>query len=223
MSFTGLFDRIPFPDQLRGHVVDPRGERRIHGYAVQTDLARNVGFVDLAWLAITGELPTTPQRAALTVALTWLAPLHVGDGPAHAAVLARIAGTPDKVLAGVAAVALGQLIDQELAMLPALQAWLDGEGEPPAAALGADPAYDAVVVESAAWFERPLPAQPTLTRVATAYALLLKLGVHEPLRLHALVTWARLPVVLAEAAYNRAGGVSTYPARLPDYQYVEGE
>jgi hypothetical protein len=58
--------------------------------------------------------------------------------------------------------------------------------------------------------------------VAGAFALLLHLGIRDPLRLQALAAWARLPVVLAEAACARPGDVQSYPARLPDYRYEEG-
>jgi hypothetical protein len=225
---TGVLDGIPAPDVLTGHVVTPDGEPRLHGYAVRADLARNASFADLGWLALTGELPTAAERAAFGVALTWLAPLHVGESPVHAAVLARVAGAPDVSLTGVAAVAIAHHTASEIATVQPLFAWLDGAGEVPPACVLADPdpdslaAHDEVVRQSAGWFAVPLPARPTLGRVATAYAILHRLGVSDPLRLHALSAWARLPVVLAEAACTRSGGVSKYPLRLPDYTYVEG-
>lgn len=227
MRYTGLFDRAPFPERLRGHVVSPEADPRIHGYAVQSDLAQHTSFVAIGWLALTGELPSPAERAALEYALACLAPLHVGEGPVHAAVLARISGGPDHVLPGVAAVALGQHAANEIRMTGALFAWLDGRGRPPAEAIVPDPdaaalaRHDAAVAASADWFERPLPARPVLTRVATAYALLHHLGIIDGLRLQAFAAWARLPAVLAEAGYARAGGVNTYPARLPAYEYME--
>ena len=57
--------------------------------------------------------------------------------------------------------------------------------------------------------------------MAAAYALLHRLGISDPVRLHAFSAWARLPVVLAEAAHARAGAITGYPARLPDYAYTE--
>lgn len=222
-SYTGLFDQVPFPERLRGHVVDPREvDPRVHGYAVQADLAVHASFVEVGWLALTGDLPTAAQRAALEVALIWLMPVHVGEGAAHAGVLARIAGAPDAVLPGVVGTALGQQATAELAVAQEVFAWLDGGAQPPEAAQSDDPAaWDALVAASVDWFERPLPARPALGRVAGAYALLHRLGITDGLRLQAFAAWARLPVVLAEAARAQPGAVTTYPARLPDYCYVE--
>jgi hypothetical protein len=42
-------------------------------------------------------------------------------------------------------------------------------------------------------------------------------------QVEALVVWARLLIVVAESASVRGGAVRMYPARLPDYQYVDNE
>lgn len=225
MTFTGPFDEQPFPDKLQGHVVAPDADPRIHGYATQSDLARSVPFLDIGWLALTGNLPTDGERRPLGIALAWLAPLHVGEGPTHAIVLARIAGGPDHVLPGVAGLALGQLAAHEIETAGHVGRWLDGSGELPAASIATAPAavaaYQDLARDSAAWFAVPLPPSPALTRVAAAYALLHRLGITDSLRLQAFSAWARLPAVMAEAAYARPGAVRAYPARLPDYQYTE--
>lgn len=72
------------------------------------------------------------------------------------------------------------------------------------------------------WFgpARGLPARP-LHRLACAHAILFHLGWREPLAVELLVTWARLPAVIAEASFTRAGAVREYPARVPDYRYVD--
>lgn len=228
--FDGLLDRVAFPPRLVAHVVEPAEDPRIHGYAVADDLARHAGFLDVGWLALTGELPTDAEREALGAALILLAPLHVGESPAHAGVLARIAGAPDEVVPAIVAVALGQRIAAELRTFAPLFAWLRAPaGAPPAVALVADPSpgqrerHARLVADAARWFGPAdgLPPDHVLTREAAAYALLHRLGVADPPRLHALVTWARLPVVLAEAARAPLGGVLDYPANLPAYRYVE--
>jgi hypothetical protein len=224
----GLFDRTPFPERLRGHVVDPGPEPRIHGYAVRADLARGVSFQDLGWLALTGELPTEAEAEALALALSWLAPLHVGQGPVHAAVLARITGAPAEVVPAIAVAALGQWVAEEGRRFAALFDWLDGNRADPGQAANPTPTAEdrALHAELAAatgrWFGVPLPLEPVLHREAAAYAVLHRLGVSDPLRLQAFAAWARLPVVLAEACCTRQGGVDAYPARLPDYRYVGG-
>ena len=229
-TYVGMIDRVEFPDDLAGTVVLPGDDPRIHGYAVQADLGRNAGFVEVGWLALTGQLPTVDELAALSLALIWLAPLHVGEGPVHAGVLARVAGGPDEVLAGITAVALGQWIAEELRTLAPLFAWLaEGCGEPPVVALVPSPSaaqrevQAMLAARTARWFGpgRALPADRVLTRVAAGYALLHCLGIHDGLRLHAFVTWARLPAVLAEAACTTPGAVMQYPSNLPAYRYVE--
>lgn len=226
----GLFDRMSFPERLRGHVVDPGAEPRIHGYAVRSDLARHASFLDLGWLSLTGNLPSPSEREALTLALTWMSPLHVGQGPVHAAVLARIAGAPAEVVPAVAVAALGQWVAEERTGFVPLFDWLDGTlADPPPNAVNRAPTDEdrALHAELAAaterWFGTPLPHDPVLTRVAAAYAVLHRLGVSDDLRIQAFATWARLPVILAEACYARPGAVTSYPARLPNYRYREDE
>lgn len=226
----GLFDRLTFPGRLTGRVASPGPDPRIHGYSVEQDLVWNIDFTALCFLSLSGELPSPGERAALSAALTLLAPLHVGEAPAHAAVLARIAGAPATVIPGVAALALGELSAAEQAELGALLRFLAGEAmAPPLSALLPEPtaedeqSYERLRAASAAWLGEPLslPAGVVLGRVACGYALLARLGLGDPYRLVALSTLARLPGVLAEALCVRPGGVSAYPARLPAYQYVE--
>ena len=227
----GLFDGLSFPPRLTARVVDPHGlERAIAGYDVESGLAATRGFLETAWLALTGELPTAGEHAALSCALTLLAPVHVGESPVHAAVVARVAACADEVLGGIAATAAGLFAKAELAAVPALTAALDGAGAVPSVfAIEADEPhagaardrYVALCARSAAWFAEPLPLELALNRVGSAYALLLRLGQHAPLALVAWTTLARLPVVFAEAARTAPGSVTQYPTRTPDYVYVE--
>ena len=230
---AGLLDRVPFPDNFSAYVVEPTDDPRVHGYTVQSDLSRHVGPEALTWLALMGELPTAAEHAALAAALVWLAPLHVGEGPAHAAVLARMAGTPDESLPAVVTVALGQLIAAEVATLTPLFHWLasDRRAPVPEIAVASSPeagsaaAYAWMAAESVRWFgpERALPLGVVLTRVATAYAVLALLGVTDLPRLLALSSWARLPLLLAEARHHAVGAVMTYPTHVPPYQYEEAD
>lgn len=228
----GIFDGLTFPARLVAHVVSPArdpDERRIRGYAVESDLAAHVDFLDTVHLALTGELPTTAQHAALACALTLLAPVHVGEGPAHAGVLARVAGAPEEAVGGIVATALGQQLRDELALARGVFAWLDGAVELPAAARVTDPSaaagarHAALAARTVTWFSRPLPDDPVLTRVAAAFALLGRLGVRDPMQLHALALVARVPVIFAEAQATRFGGVREYATHTPPFTYVEEE
>jgi hypothetical protein len=229
-SYEGILDRVSFPDHLSAAVVEPTPDPRIHGYAVQAELGRAVGFLDVAWLALTGELPTTRDSDALSRALTWLAPVHVGDGPTHAAVLAKVAGSPEESVPAIAAVALGQHVARELADLAEFFAWLPVRSAPvpagvrePAATPAQREVWRRLCADMSTWFgaEHAFDSEVPLQRVPTAYALLHLLGVRDLPRLLALASVARLPVILAEAACTGSGSVMRYPTKTPRYLYVE--
>lgn len=226
----GVFDRLQFPEQLDAHVVDVgdgTGERRVAGYAVESDLAVHHGFVATAFLALTGELPSAGELSAFSTALTLLAPVGVNESAGHAAVLARTAAAPDEVMGGVVASALGQMTKAELELFPALCAFLDGTGAAPEAAVVEETAavarYLLLASRSASWFAAPLPSAPALSRVASAYALLAKLNLRSALSLQAVSLVARLPALLGEARHVVMGAVTQYPTRTPDHHYVEEE
>lgn len=239
--YVGPFDREAWPERLAARVVSPDATR-VQGYDVAGDLARHYGIADVAWLAICGELPDETQRAAFGTALVLLAPTHLGQAPAHAAALSRLIGALPAATVGVAAVGLGELARSERDALAPWLRWLDaaaaaeahaaGEvGEVPACARAAP--RDAIEsIDAQRWLDaqlrswfgdaRGLPDVP-LHRPAIAYAILHRLGLTEPLAVEALATWARLPAVIAEAASLRPGAIRAYPARVPDYRYVDDE
>ncbi len=229
--YDGPFERASWPSRLTAHVVSPGegDDPRVAGYAIAADLARHHGIADLAWLALRGELPTSAQRAALDTALVLLAPVHIGEAPAHAAYLARLAGGPPAATIAVGALALSEQAAHERAELAPWLAWLQAPSGPvpdvarqpqPSAAW---PDIQATLSTSMrSWFGAPaaLPDVP-LRRIACAHAILHHLGVREALALETLAAWARLPAVIAEAGFARAGVVRDFPTRLPDYQYVD--
>lgn len=241
--YVGPFDREAWPERLAARVVSPDASR-VHGYDVAADLARHYGIADVAWLAICGELPDETQRAAFDTALVLLAPTHLGQAPAHATLLSRLIGALPSATVGVAAVGLGELARSERDALAPWLRWLDATdlathesagsgaaGEVPACARAAQ--HDAHHATDAqrwldaqlrSWFgeARGLPDVP-LHRTAIAYAILHRLGLTEPLAVEALATWARLPAVIAEATFAKPGAIRTYPARVPDYHYVDAE
>jgi len=230
----GIFDRLEFPEQLVAHVVDIGdgvSERRIAGYAVESDLAVQPGFLATAFLALRGELPTASELEAFSTALTLLAPTSVTENAGHVAVLARVTAAADEVLGAVIATAVGQATKAELVDHAGLCAFVDGAAAAPLSCLTTDSAavdrYDALTARSQRWFPTPLPSTSTptsttgLTRVATAWAVLAKLQFRSPLELHGLSLLARLPVLFGEARHVVTGSVTRYPTRTPDHHYVE--
>lgn len=232
-TWTGVLDRPPFPAKLTGHVVEPGDDPRMCGYAVMGDLAPRASFLDAMWLSMRGEMPSGDEREALSRALIWLCPLHVGEGPTHAAVLARIAGAPDEVVPAIGVAALGQLVAAELRALTPFFQWLREPGEAPVPEAAqarevtreARAQYEALARDTARWFgpARALPRHTVLTRVAAGYGVLHQLGAQRPLQLQAFAIWARLTSVLGEALHAQPGAVMTYPADLPPYRYIEDE
>jgi hypothetical protein len=239
--YAGPFERVPWPSRLVARVVglgDGNGagaaepeERRINGYAVAADLARHHGPVETAWLALRGELPTTAERAALAAALVLLAPVHIGEAPAHAAYLGRMAGGAPATTVAIGAIGCAEQAAHEHRALAPWRAWLEGGGGPvpevACAATGASAwriAQADLDVRMREWFggARGLP-EVMLRRVACAHAILVRLGAADELAYVTLATMARLPAVIAEAAHARAGDFRDYPTRLPDYRYVDDE
>lgn len=228
-SYVGPFDREAWPERLVAHVVSPGPDARIHGYAVAGDLARHGGVAEVAWLTLRGELPTPEQRAAFEIAIILLAPVHLGQAPAHAAFLSRIGGAMTHATVAIGAVGLGELSSHERTELAPWLAWLErGDGDVPEVARAPEASPEAIAAQAwldlqlRGWFgaDRGLPTVP-IHRVACAYAVLHRLGLRGPLVVDALTVWARLLAVVAEAAHARAGAVRLYPACLPDYQYVD--
>jgi hypothetical protein len=222
-EYEGPFDRETWPERLPATVVDARGERRIHGYAVRGDLVNGCGIAAVAWLAIRGELPSEAEREAFETALVYLAPVHAGETGSHAALLARIVGAQPSGLIAVTATALAEQARTERQSIDASPF--------PACAIEADPSPEAIEDQRAlsarmtAWFGEALalPATPVLTRIACAHALLARLGFRDANVIDALTVWARLLVAIAESMHVGLGAFRDYPARLPDYRYVDDE
>lgn len=224
----GLLDRVEFPRALTATVVEPTPDPRVHGYAVQAELGHQVGFLEVVWLSLTAELPTPAEREAFSRAMTWLAPLHVGEGPSHAAVLAKVAGAPSEVLPAISAVALGQQIASELAELAPVFQWLAvPNADVPAIALEPSPTegqlagWQRLRADAATWFHTPTGFGAAVwRRNAAAWALLFHLGLRDAGRQQAVATIARLPIILAEAACGPPS-VKQYPTLTPTYVYEE--
>ncbi|MBP6631702.1 MAG: hypothetical protein KA297_19855 [Kofleriaceae bacterium] len=232
-AHLGPFDRQPWPTQLVAHVVEAGPVPRVHGYDL-AGLVASYGVADLVWLGLRGELPAPHQRAALEVAAMLLAPVGVAEAPAHAAVLARITSASPGATLAIATVALGELVGHELTTLAPWRRWLaEPVGPVPTVALAPAPCADGAALIAwldgrlCTWFGPgaglPTSTDAPLGRVAAGYAVLHRLGLDGPLELETVAVWARLPIIAAEAARVRAGDVLGYPARLPDYQYVDGE
>jgi hypothetical protein len=225
-ALVGPLESGKFPDQLRARVVSPGERPRLHGYDVESDLARYYGPADLTFLALTGELPTPAAAAALGVAMAFLAPVSVAHASAHAAVLSRLCGAPTRSSVGVAAIGLAEQARVEVAAHRPFLAWLAEPTRPlPAEYAAESPADDAALERlRAALVEHAvhLPVlDASLTRGAALFAVLAHAGIRRPEQLEALLVLARLPAVIAEALAEKPTNFGNYPINLPAFAYEE--
>jgi hypothetical protein len=218
---TGLF-----PDQLTARVVTPGAQPRIHGYDVESDLARHYSPSAVAYLAVTGELPTPEVAGALDTILVFASPVSVACAPTHAAVLARLCGGDASSILSVAAIALAEQLKNQLNEHERFLSWLK-------TAIGDIPAEFRSITQDdveavrrlnialrGAGLQVPVLAQSP-TRDAAILAALHACGLKARRQYEALLVWTRLPVVIAEAFAEHATNFRHYPVNLPHFVYEE--
>ena len=228
MTRPGPIEEYPWPERLRGHVVTPGASPRIHGYPVERDLAKHYGFGDTTLLALTGELPSDAQSAALDVAMTFLAPLSVAEAPVHAAALARICGARSSAILAASAIALAERARSIVGASAALLEWLASPGDavppPPAHCAAGDDDREAVQALRDALAFRSVHvgalAHP-LSRESALLATLWFAGLTRPSQLEALLVMAALPAAVAEAEHHGVASFREYPMQLPPFEYED--
>jgi hypothetical protein len=215
-----------FADKLLARVVTPGAEPRLHGYDVENDLAQHYSPSEVAFLAITGELPEADAAAALDAVLVFTSPVSVACAPTHAAVLAQLCGANPGATLGVAAIALAEQVKSLLDEHGELLCWLNNpEGDYPEQFRSAN-IEDENAVERLSVALRPsrltvpiLKRHPTIS--AAVLAVLHACGLRHLRQMEALIVWARLPVVLAEAYAESVANFKNYPINLPQFEYEE--
>lgn len=225
-ALRGPLEVEAFPERLSARVVEPGPTPRVHGYDVESDLARHYRPSDLTLLALTGELPSARVSAAFEVASLFLAPVSVAEAPVHAAVLARLCAAPSSSIAAVASIGLCEQARALVAEHEPLLAWLEsGEERLPTRFRSQDPEEAASVTRLAVAlsehaFEHAVFAQQP-TRFAALLSVLFACGLSQPAQLEAAILLARLPSTLAEALAEKPTNFSNYPINLPAYVYEE--
>ncbi|MHB8877594.1 MAG: citrate synthase family protein [Myxococcaceae bacterium] len=198
----------------------------MHGYDVQTDLARHYSLTECTFLALTGELPREGTGRMLEVIATFVGPKCVTEAPVHAASLVQLCGAPPRAVVAASAVGLAEQMAALVEAHVPLLAWLEAAtGDPPASALGSDADRGPVERLRVALREAPtaLPAlDHDLSLSAATLVVLFACGLTTRPVLVAFLTWASLPFVAAEALAVRAGHFRDYPVRLPEFDYEEG-
>ncbi|MCC6524250.1 MAG: hypothetical protein IT373_16445 [Polyangiaceae bacterium] len=229
----GPLDEVAWPAELPAHVMAPGPPVRLHGYAAEDDLGRHYGATEIGYLALTGRLPSEAEAQSYDLALRFLATLPLTEGPTHAAVLARLSGTPHAGVLSVAAVALAERARALVLGHEAWLAWLAaGTGTPPDgfAAAPAEPGGEGEDARSVARLAALLPdgfARAALargpTRTAALLAVLHASGLREPWQLEHTLATAPLAAVVAEAMRVPPGAFRAYSMQIPPFRYTPEE
>jgi hypothetical protein len=227
-EFSGPLESGQFPDKLTARVITPGARPRVHGYDVETDLARHYRATDLVLLSLTGELPVEPARAAFEVAWMFLAPVSVAHAGPHATVLSRLCGSTASSMLGVAAIGLAEQARALVAEHAELLRWLKSKADAlPARYRGQEQEMrDAVERLRQALAGTGLVVQAleqTPTRDAALLSVLFACGLRRPEQLQAVIVLARLPSALAEGFAERATNFANYPINLPAFAYQESQ
>jgi hypothetical protein len=223
----GPVEKNPWPEELRCYVVTPGSDPRLHGYAVEGDLAPHYRLSEVTLLALSGELPSDPQREAFEVAFIFLSALSAAEAPVHAALLAQICGSRSSAVIAVAAVALSERARTIVAESRALVEWL---ASPEKSLL--DAAFTTNSDEERAAVERLRHALERrgvaidaltrpLSRMAAILATLHFAGLTRTDQLEAALVLASLPTAVAEARMHGVASFRDYPMLLPPFEYED--
>ena len=224
MDERGPIEAQSWPDRLTARVVTPGDDPRIHGYSIESDLARHYRTTDAILLALTGELPSDVDGAAFAIAMHFLSATTIAEAPAHAAALARLCAATPSAVVGSAAICAAE---QSRFLLEEHAEWLTWLASPtsdvPACATNGAPADGASVARLRACLEvRGVTARELglgVTRAAALLAVLYRVGLRTHEHLLAAITCARLPIAAAEALSVPTTSFRQYPMRLPDFVY----
>lgn len=226
LELSGPLEAARFPDQLMARVITPGAEPRVHGYDVESDLARHYGAADLVLLSLTGELPSAAARAAFEVVWLFLAPVSVAHAGSHATVLARLCGATTSATIGVAAIGLAEQARALLTEHEELLQSLESKAEELPLRYKSEQLEERAAVARLAQalarsglFVAFLLQSPT--REAALLSVLFTCGLRSLEQLQAVVVLARLPSALAEGFAERATNFGGYPINLPEFVYQE--
>jgi hypothetical protein len=215
-----------WPETLQARVVTPEAEPKVHGYDAESDLALYYSWIDLSFLALTGELPSASVSAALNVVAIFLSPVSTAHASTHATVLSRLCGATTSETVGVAAIAMGE---RSRRILEEHEAWIqwcaNRTGPFPEQFRGRCEAD----VKSVDRLRRALESTgievPGLelspTRTAALILVLYFCGIRRRQQLEAVFSLFALPCAVAEAFGEKVGNFGNYPINLPTFELEE--
>jgi hypothetical protein len=203
-------DRASWPEKLTAKVIEPGVHPRLCGYDLQQDLAKHYRWSEVAFLSLTGELPSEEIAEALDIALIFLSAVSVNEAPGHAAVLAGFCGTINSASIGVVAITLAEQARTTV------ERYLKNKTD-----VASNPNKNAGAQElQKRLAEKGLSFElNTHDEVFAALSLLEQCGLSTPSQLEAAWVMTRLPVALAESWQQPASQFAKYPTQLPAFQY----
>lgn len=221
---AGRLQTSEWPDRLPGRVAERVPVARLHGYDVENDLAYHYGFVATVLLLLTGKLPEAETTRAFEVALHFIAPAPVSDGPAHCGVLAQVCGAPPSGVVATCTVALAEETRRLLDDHGKLLEWLREPSGPPPAEFATGGESEKVSLDTLRALLSSIPFEVAalrhpLARIPAVLALLDACGLHRADQLHSAIVWGRLPCVLAEGFSAPHGRLKEYPTSTPTFEH----
>jgi len=225
-DLKGPLDAVDWPAKLTARVVSPGPRPMLHGYDVEEDLARHYSFAEVVLLALTGEPPSAETGRAFEVALVLASPVAVSEAPSHAAVVARACASSVNQIQGVAAIALTEqtraMVELHRDLIDALSGALPAEVPGHWRARSDEERASVARLRSVLRGTIEVPALALdLGRAAALIAIFHACGLRSSDRIECALTWARLPIVMAEALATAPGTHLKYPVMLPHTVYTE--
>jgi hypothetical protein len=225
-DMRGPLDTVEWPSKLTARVVSVGPRPTVHGYDVEDDLAHHYSLAESVLLALTGEPPSREAGRAFEIALIFASPAPICEAPTHATVVARALAASVNQMQGVAAIALAE---QTHASITAHLGWIEAlSGSLPAELPAAWRAKEDSERSSVDRLRRALTGTmnvpglaPDVGRVGAIVAVLHACGLRTPERIEHALTWARLPMAMAEALAAAPGSHMQYPVQVPPTVYTE--
>lgn len=216
------FERVTTSDTLVSRLVDPEQPRRILGYDVAGDLQQNYSWAELLFLTLTSVLPDESTGRAFERSIMALSPIDASNAGANVAILASVVGADPATAISAAALACVEDARAVVEAHDALHAWLcTGLGPSPDEFRTDDEHVRKdveIFADNLGIYRKSIP--PESTWLAAALIALWAVGIQSKAQWLSVVTFARLPIAVAEGVSSQHTPGS-YPNNIPRYRYVD--
>jgi len=226
MTTSGPIEDRVWPEKLLARALEDDGETpRLHGFDIQTDLARHYSFAETLLIALTGDAQDEATGKAFEVAMNFASATSVAEAPAHVATLARICGARTSAILAVAATTLSEqartLCDELEPAIPRLHIGsLNGMAPSLTARNERERNGVARLRVALGDFVKRVPSLGYDLRLDVAIvAVLIACGLRKREQIEAAYCIARLGATYVEALATPPGDHRSYPLDLPNFVY----